>query len=198
MRRGRKRALPSSAVTLAKKQYLDAGDNRMIQEAMDRIQARDRSQTRRDDIYKSNATESPLLCLPAELRNMIFRWVFRGVEYGLVDNWRPLDSVVPLQVKNASGSHTLDDLNLPLVCRQIYAETALLPYSLGTFDIWDKSLSTEEGQQAVGRFLKERTHEQIDAISSLVIETFEDEDGYLNLVEQTGAYWVANMTEAEY
>jgi len=48
MDRGRKRGMSPSAVTLAKKKMLDANDKLTIQEATARIQARDRSQTRRD------------------------------------------------------------------------------------------------------------------------------------------------------
>jgi len=50
MDRGRKRGISPSATTLAKKQKLDADDKRTIQKATARIQARDRSQTRRDDL----------------------------------------------------------------------------------------------------------------------------------------------------
>ena len=148
--------------------------------------------------HKSNAINSPPLRLPGEIRNIISGWVFRGVEYGLVDNWRPRDSVVLLQVENALGLHTLHDLNLLLVCRQIHSETALLPYRLGSFDIWDESLSYEKDLQAADRFLKERTQEQIDAISCMRFGVLYAKDGYPSLIEETGAFWVAKLAEPWY
>jgi len=63
---------------------------------------------------------------------MIFGWVFRGVGYGLPDNYWPYGDVVRMQIDNLSGRHTLLDMNLLRVCRQVHADTALLPYSLGS------------------------------------------------------------------
>lgn len=91
-----------------------------------------------------NAINSPLLRLPAELRNMIFGWVFRDVEYGLADTYLPQDGILSMHIVNTFGSHTLHDLILLLICRQVHAETALLPYSLGSFDVWAKFLCYDE------------------------------------------------------
>jgi len=126
---------------------------------------------------------------------MIFGWVFRGVKYGLDTNWGPLDSGVRMQIETDSGSLALNGLNLLLVCRQIHVETALLPYSLGSFDIWGYFLTTEEDLETVERFLKERTQEQIEAITCLRIEAFDNKGGP-NLVEGNGAFWVAELEEA--
>ncbi|KAI4920422.1 hypothetical protein J4E85_009189 [Alternaria conjuncta] len=198
---GKKRALSPSAVTLAKKQKLDgdANDNRIIREAMARIRARHRSETERDDIYKSNATDSPLLRLPGEIRNMIFGWVFRGVEYGLSDAYWTHDSVVRMQIENTSGSHALHDVKLLLVCRQVHAETALLPYNLGSFGIRgeDESWEYYEWLHALEKFLKRRTEEQIGAISRLKFDEYRDgASQFPELMEETGAFWVANLAEA--
>ena len=219
MDRGSTRALSPSAVALAKKQKLDgdANDIRIMQEAMARILARHRSETERDEMsvsrsaiekvlltmsysYKSNAINSPLLRLPGEIRNMIFGWVFRGVEYGLANGYWPYDEVVRMQIDNQSGRHTFRDFNLLRVCRQVHAETALLPYSLGSFDIpgVDQSLCYYERLQALEGFMKRRTEEQIDAISRLTFDGSRDDESEVpELMEETGAFWVANLAEAE-
>jgi len=54
--------------------------------------------------HKSNATNSPLLRLPAELRNMIFGWVFYDVLYVLSESYRSHESIVYMHVDDCPGS----------------------------------------------------------------------------------------------
>ncbi|KAL6704741.1 hypothetical protein ACN47E_007662 [Coniothyrium glycines] len=68
-------------------------------------------------IARQNQKTSPLLRLPPELRNQIFREVFRGRKY-VIDDLNP-------RVESSNA--------LLAVCRQIYAETASMPWSAGTF-----------------------------------------------------------------
>jgi len=148
--------------------------------------------------HKSNAIKSPLLRLPAELRNMIFGWVFYDVLYILSEYYRSHERVVYMHVDDCPGSYTPHDLGLLLVCRQIYAETALLPYSLGSFYVWAEFLGIDEQVYALHRFLKARTQEQIDAISFLEFDEFYNSSWNTKPLEGTGAFWVAKMAEESY
>ncbi|KAI4701716.1 hypothetical protein J4E81_003456 [Alternaria sp. BMP 2799] len=80
----------------------------------------------RTHISKRNATASPLLRLPAELRNTIFA-------YALDHDTIVLEHPVP-RIRITDSRHK-DAINLLYVCRQIYIETALLPYKLNRFVI---------------------------------------------------------------
>ncbi|KAI4613396.1 uncharacterized protein J4E87_009863 [Alternaria ethzedia] len=97
-----------------------------------------------------NATVSPLLRLPPELRNTIFA-------YALDYETFILEHLVP-RIRT-TGSRHKDPINLLYVCRQIYIETALLPYKLNRFVIW-----TEDSRNLV-TFLKGRTSAQIEVMS---------------------------------
>ncbi|KAI4644833.1 uncharacterized protein J4E79_010968 [Alternaria viburni] len=82
-----------------------------------------------------NAVNSPLLRLPAELRNMIYDCVFSGDSFLFDQYWFPgrRPNGVALLCSGAYQSHTL---GLLLASRQLHDETALHPYKLGVFDFW--------------------------------------------------------------
>ncbi|KAL1604038.1 hypothetical protein SLS60_005630 [Paraconiothyrium brasiliense] len=100
-----------------------------------------------DHLVAINATESPLLLLPAELRNRIFRYASSGCQihikrrplaktpYPRLDANKPsfLYSKVFEQDTDRQLPPTHTGLNLALVSRQVYCETALLPYVYNTF-----------------------------------------------------------------
>jgi len=92
---------------------------------------------------------SPLvLRLPAELRNIVYDYVFGN-------------SIYPL-----AGSHerlTKDALALLYVNRQLYTETALLPYCTGTF--------ASEALNILREFIDRRTPAQLQAINSIQLRT---------------------------
>lgn len=81
---------------------------------------------------KLNAANSPLLRLPAELRNIVYSYVFEGDHYELggylFTGKRP-------DKGNTLTWRTLrtNALGLPLGSHQLQAETTLLPYKLGVF-----------------------------------------------------------------
>jgi hypothetical protein len=94
---------------------------------------------------QKNATDSPLLRLPAEIRNTIFRYavggnkirIRRAVVYRTSKKWRENSNLL----WHGRADH-LDDrrfkdqgtaFHLPEVCRQIYAETATLGYATNIF-----------------------------------------------------------------
>jgi hypothetical protein len=108
---------------------------------------------------KQNATQSPLLRLPPELRNQIFAYVvgnydiyigaFNDKKYfdprtksdGTSSKahdhlyYRLVTIILPhgADYRPAAPDDDLPNLSLPQVCRQIYPETTLLPYTLNHF-----------------------------------------------------------------
>ncbi|KAB2106558.1 hypothetical protein AG0111_0g5447 [Alternaria gaisen] len=78
-------------------------------------------------IARENQQDSPLLCLPPELRCLVFEYALGGNTY-MIRYHRKSKAV-----KNTTiAKHALALLS---VCRQIFAETALLPFSLNTFSV---------------------------------------------------------------
>ncbi|CAN9349792.1 hypothetical protein AALT_g5434 [Alternaria alternata] len=77
---------------------------------------------------RENQQGSPLLRLPPELRCLVFEYALGGNTY-MIRYHRKSKSV-----KNTTvAKHALALLS---VCRQIFAETALLPFSLNTFSVF--------------------------------------------------------------
>ena len=98
------------------------------------------------DIAQRNATSSPLLRLPPEIRNMIYTLIIDVV------------TVVFTKARLGRGRHPIQDgLALLRVCRQIHAEAALLPYALNTFVFWTFTSDLQA-------FLYGRKNEQIAAM----------------------------------
>ncbi|KAI4644830.1 uncharacterized protein J4E79_010965 [Alternaria viburni] len=110
----------------------------------------------RDQISISNAVNSPLLRLPAEIRNTIFAYVYtKTMHYidhkpGTTYFYLPLCSV--LDSDQLSSESKLD--RIPLVCRQVHTEMALLPYALGTFDFLSAAGEGFQGLWALKRYLE--------------------------------------------
>ncbi|KAF3051920.1 hypothetical protein E8E11_003519 [Didymella keratinophila] len=75
-----------------------------------------------------NRRKSPLLALPAELRNIIWSQVLGGITFDIECSVRILWGV---SVTNTTTSP--HQLALLQTCRQIYVETRLLPLTLNTF-----------------------------------------------------------------
>jgi hypothetical protein len=94
-----------------------------------------------------NLDQSTLLRLPAEIRNNIWSIVVgRATVEGRTRT--------PGQRRSIPHVNAVPDLRLPLVCRQIYAETVLLPFEQWLFyfitddamDVWAAALSDMERQ----------------------------------------------------
>ncbi|KAF1832936.1 hypothetical protein BDW02DRAFT_624666, partial [Decorospora gaudefroyi] len=79
--------------------------------------------------FQRNQRDSPLLRLPAELRNKIYRFVLGG------NHIRPYCETVMgvWEVSFPGWAYSRLQLALLEVCRQVYAETKLLPFSLNRF-----------------------------------------------------------------
>jgi hypothetical protein len=112
---------------------------------------------------KKNSTTSPLLTLPAEIRNKIFSYAVGGYDicikaldmkattessHGISTSpqvrkqKRVTTIILPkgTDFRRARDGDDLPALALPLACRQLYTETSLLPYMLNCFalvgDFW--------------------------------------------------------------
>ena len=130
-----------------------------------------------------NATKSPLLRLPAELRNIIFACVYIGTQCSLDD-----EGFLSLwNIRNPCG--------LFLVCRQTYAEASLLPYKLGMFNFCTGWQCKLDGLWLLQGFLEKRTPRQIDAMASLKFTQWSVTlNGYWHQT-RTAAYWVAKLED---
>ena len=100
-----------------------------------------------------NATTSPLLLLPAEIRNMIFEY---AVCHGVINLNKRIHGV-----KRTVALVTCQTEPLLLVCRQIYSEVAILPYKLNifSFKLFDFPYFSN--------FLEQRTQEQLDLMTEV-------------------------------
>ena len=86
---------------------------------------------------QQNATRSPLLRLPAEIRIMVFGYVFQDEDYYTGSGY-PIYSM-------QEHPSLRRDLGLLLFSRQLYREAASLPYKLAVFrldfhryhDLWE-------------------------------------------------------------
>ncbi|KAG9188785.1 hypothetical protein G6011_07490 [Alternaria panax] len=86
-------------------------------------------------IAQTNAANSPLLRLSAELRNEIYNLVLNN--YSHLHN---LDAPRRERVRESRNEESGNELALLRVCRQLYEETALLPFSLGPFTFHNLAL----------------------------------------------------------
>ncbi|KAH8629752.1 hypothetical protein IG631_14329 [Alternaria alternata] len=97
-----------------------------------------------------NATSSPFLRLPPEIRNMIYTHIIDVV------------TVVFTKAGLGRGRHPVQDgLALVRVCRQIHAEAGLLPYALNTFVFWTFT-------SVLRVFLDRRKEEQIAVMRNVL------------------------------
>ncbi|KAI4946678.1 hypothetical protein J4E91_006849 [Alternaria rosae] len=110
-----------------------------------RIKAAQQEQ-RLNEITYINATTSPLLLLPAEIRNMIFALA--------------LDHQDIMIIRGRIYNKIRAPVNLLRVCRQIHAETALLPYKLNFFAL------SNLGELPVP-CLQRRTQAQLDVMAGM-------------------------------
>ena len=125
-----------------------------------------------DASTKRNTAQSPFLRLPAEIRNMVYYHVFHGAIYG---DFAFLPTSSPYLDRYIKCTHYNGyTMRILLVCRQIYHETALLPYKLATFDfVGDPGPTTQSSASTcefgplhweVYDFMKNRTRAQIMAL----------------------------------
>ncbi|KAI4644832.1 uncharacterized protein J4E79_010967 [Alternaria viburni] len=143
-----------------------------------------------DCITARNATKSPLLRLPAELRNLIYTYAFDNTTYTFFKSNRDTE------ITPCNESLTEDSMSLLLVSRQIHAETAYLPYKLITFDFLVHNDNKSQWKPYVRKFLAKRSEEQIKAMSCLTLRrwTYEEQGFAMG----TGLYWVKRLKIKKY
>ncbi|KAI4676677.1 uncharacterized protein J4E84_009512 [Alternaria hordeiaustralica] len=142
-----------------------------------------REQARREEITEANATSSPLLRLPAELRNTIYTYVFGDNKWIFAD-WDRM---------RGSNSFKKSNLGLLLTSRQLHEETALLPYMLGRFVFRNTFGGIEMGDDRVDEFLEGRSEEQLAAIGRLAAMRFDKKRGRYAYTSGTGVYWAKTL-----
>ncbi|KAI4604738.1 hypothetical protein J4E83_010979 [Alternaria metachromatica] len=132
----------------------------------------------RAHITQRNATASPLLRLPAEIRNMIFAYALSHGDTKL--------HIIPSIQDGPGGTGCWkhrswpDPVNVSLlyVCRQIHLETALLPYELNIFVVYGH-------YNAVKDFFERRTTAQIGAMARV------ERGPQVNMGVRTASDWSA-------
>jgi hypothetical protein len=132
-----------------------------------------------------NSASSPLLRLPAELRTIIFRYVFASKIYHF--------GYVPGLELEYVGSMAQNNMGLMLVSRQVHFEAAYIPYELGTFKFNLPPCRMYAWKAYMKKFMAKRSARQIEAmrcvsvcIVSYWIERCESLKG-------TGSYWVKRL-----
>ncbi|KAI4706352.1 hypothetical protein J4E89_009086 [Alternaria sp. Ai002NY15] len=134
----------------------------------------------RAHITQRNATASPLLRLPAEIRNMIFAYALSHGDTKL--------HIIPSIQDGPGGTGCWkhrswpDPVNVSLlyVCRQIHLETALLPYELNIFVVYGH-------YNAVKDFFERRTTAQIGAMARV------ERGPQVNMGVRTASDWLDRL-----
>ena len=103
-----------------------------------------------------NATTSPLLRLPAEIRNMIFEYAMYQGTIDFVWNHDSRRGIV-----DPENNYVTPLPSLLFVSRQIHSEVAILPYKLNIFSFRLYNLLD------LSNFLDQRTQEQLDLMTEV-------------------------------
>ncbi|KAF2464044.1 uncharacterized protein BDR25DRAFT_99113 [Lindgomyces ingoldianus] len=107
----------------------------------------------------SNSTNSPILCLPAEIRAKIFRFALSGPDIELIGgDAGHIYMKIPTKYTSIVQQYAFGLLQ---TCRQIYAEAATLVYSENTFVFQEANL--------VQRWLRRRLPAQKMVVESIKV-----------------------------
>jgi hypothetical protein len=122
-----------------------------------------------------NRKTSPLLRLPGELRNRVYGYALSGVTISVFPAPKPWDPAQlhahvadPVTALTAT-SNVMDTINLTRVCRQIHAETRLLPFRAFTFHV--------NSDGSFNKFIDILLAVQRDAISTIEVSTPDANEG---------------------
>lgn len=113
---------------------------------------------------------SPLLSLAAEIRNQIWEYALGGKIFRQVVCHYPTEKFLPKM------SERKNTLALLLVCRQIYAETALLPFSSNTF-----SIRPHWRQKAAKKFKTHQCKQVVELRFEMTVSELKDHDSLVLL-----------------
>ncbi|KAF1840402.1 uncharacterized protein K460DRAFT_410992 [Cucurbitaria berberidis CBS 394.84] len=114
-------------------------------------------------ITVDNATNSPLLRLPPEIRAMIWKFALRST-YGWIDlYYNSIKQISRSGTSTRACETELQDLSisLPRVCRSIYSETATMIYSENTFAF--------QAEHSMKKWLSKRLLAQREAIRYMML-----------------------------
>ena len=103
-----------------------------------------------------NATTSPLLLLPAEIRNMIFEYAMYHETINIHLKYNMQTDIVTSEPRHSEP--------LLFVCRQIHLEVAILPYKLNVFFI------NSYGYIGLFDFLQQRAPDQLDLMVKVMCQ----------------------------
>ncbi|KAF2118565.1 hypothetical protein BDV96DRAFT_643806 [Lophiotrema nucula] len=114
--------------------------------------------------FRRNSTQSPLLRLPAELRNKIWEFATSGYQMQIEsqdDSEHAKSYRLRVYQRNTiSGAPAYHVFSLSAVCRQIYSEVGTLPYSLNEFMLCG----------TLNSWLRDLLPGQVNAISTIDID----------------------------
>jgi len=135
-----------------------------------------------------NATKSPLLRLPAELRKIIYTYAFNNTTYHFFNFFKgDKNTEKPL----CAELSTEDSMSLLLVSRQIHAETAYLPYQLSAFNFMVFNAKKKQWKPYMRKFLVKLSEEQIKVMGCLTVRrSFDESEAY---AMGTGLYWAERL-----
>ncbi|CAI9634744.1 unnamed protein product [Alternaria burnsii] len=158
--------------------------------------------TRKKKSVKSNVF--PFLRLPAEVRNMVYHYVFVGTCYTLIDH-QPSKAVKREYRKAMGPPKDTVDLSLLYVSRQLNYETATLPYKLGVFRFGTNTHPRNSELQKLKffmGFLEQRSRAQIEALSHIGVFGYKRPAcfGFLGGRKErwgSGRYWIAQLDVVE-
>ncbi|KAF2118564.1 hypothetical protein BDV96DRAFT_390469 [Lophiotrema nucula] len=123
------------------------------------------------ELVERNAVQSPLLRIPAEIRNRIFTFAMGGLDVQVRFIWTRVDGnytrrklkgrAVDWQNNNQDAVYVQPAFHFIEVSRQIYAEFATLAYSANAFDFYFQTMNA---------FLDVLNDAQIAAIKTIEID----------------------------
>jgi len=151
-----------------------------------------------------NATQSPLLRLPAEIRNQIYSYIFSDSIYELDhEEWQYCDFIKFWVLRPPPYSNSLSIVKLPFACRQLHHETSLLPYRLATFDFGKMRYSNDGYNYHVMKvFLEARTKAQVENLGNMQVYVPGQRGHAINLNPRlrvgNGAFWAAELGCSEF
>lgn len=141
----------------------------------------------------ANAANSPLLRLPAELRNEIFAYVYTDAVYHL----GPTDyyGEPRADLRGSEACLRRREVHLSLVCRQVHAEIALLPYELGDFGFRATDWCSHLAVVGMRSFLEWRSPRQLHALGKVTLWRPAAHGHRFWVQTRTATYWLAKFGE---
>jgi len=143
----------------------------------------------------SNATNSPLLRLPGEIRNEIFAYVYTEAVYELELEAKGWYTEFRVVLSGPEKYLRKCEVHLSLVCRQVQTETAMLPYKLGEFSFKATNWRYHEAVVGMRSFLERRSPRQLHALGKVTLWRTKVHPRPYWIQTRTATYWLAKFGE---